>query len=30
VMVQGDRIKAAFNWKRGKPGWLSFQRTTIQ
>jgi hypothetical protein len=26
VMVQGDRIKAAFNWERGEPGWLSFQR----
>ena len=26
VMVQGDRIKAAFNWERGGPGWLSFQR----
>jgi hypothetical protein len=30
VMVQGDRVTAAFNWKRGTPGWLSFQRTTIQ
>ena len=26
VMVQGDRITAAFNWERGEPGWLSFQR----
>jgi hypothetical protein len=26
VMVQGDRIKAAFNWQCGEPGWLSFQR----
>ena len=26
VMVQGDRIKAAFNWERGEPGWLSLQR----
>ena len=26
VMVEGDRIKAAFNWERGEPGWLSFQR----
>ena len=24
VMVQGDRIKAAFNWSRGQPGWLSY------
>ena len=27
VMVQGDRIKAAFNWERGNPGWLSFQKS---
>ena len=26
VMVQGDRITAAFNWKDEEPGWLSFQR----
>ena len=26
VMVQGDRITAAFNWERGGPGWLRFQR----
>ena len=26
VMVQGDRIKAAFNWGRGQPGWLSYDR----
>ena len=26
VMVQGDRIKAAFNWSRGQPGWLSYRR----
>jgi hypothetical protein len=26
VMVEGDRITAAFNWKGGEPGWLSFQR----
>ena len=26
VMVQGDRITAAFNWERGEPGWLTFQR----
>ena len=26
VMVQGDRITAAFNWERGKPGWLTLQR----
>lgn len=26
VMVQGDRITAAFNWERGEPGWMSFQR----
>ena len=25
VMVQGDRVKAAFNWDRGQPGCLSFQ-----
>lgn len=24
VMVQGCRIKAAFNWSRGQPGWLSY------
>jgi hypothetical protein len=29
VMVQGDRIKAAFNWERGGPGWLSFQRAKV-
>jgi hypothetical protein len=28
VMVQGDRIKAAFNWAPGSPGWLVLQRTT--
>ena len=21
-MVQGERIKAAFNWERGGPGWV--------
>jgi hypothetical protein len=26
VMVQGNRIKAAFNWSRGQPGWVSFRR----
>jgi hypothetical protein len=26
VMVQGSRIKAAFNWGRGAPGWLSYDR----
>jgi hypothetical protein len=26
VMVQGNRIKAAFNWSRGQPGWLSYNR----
>jgi hypothetical protein len=26
VMVQGDRIKAAFNWGLGEPGWLTMQR----
>jgi hypothetical protein len=26
VMVQGHRIKAAFNWRRGQPGWLSVER----
>jgi len=25
VMVQGNRIRAAFNWEHGKPGWLSFR-----
>jgi hypothetical protein len=29
VMVQGDRITAAFNWERGEPGWLSFQRAKV-
>jgi hypothetical protein len=24
VMVQGNRIKAAFNWSRGQPGWLNY------
>jgi hypothetical protein len=24
VMVQGCRIKAAFNWSRGQPGWLTY------
>jgi hypothetical protein len=24
VMVQGFRIKAAFNWGRGQPGWLTY------
>jgi hypothetical protein len=26
VMVQGSRIKAAFNWSRGQPGWVSYDR----
>ncbi len=26
VMVQSSRIKAAFNWGRGGPGWLSIDR----
>lgn len=26
VMVEGSRIKAAFNWCRGEPGWLSYDR----
>ena len=26
VMVQGSRIKAAFNWERGKPGWLIYSK----
>ena len=26
VMVQGDRITAAFNWSRGQPGWLGYDR----
>ncbi len=26
VMVQGNRIKAAFNWSRGRPGRLSVDR----
>jgi hypothetical protein len=26
VMVEGDRIKAAFNRERGGPGWLIFQK----
>ena len=29
VMVQGDRITAAFNWGRGEPGWLTLQRAKI-
>ena len=29
VMVQGDRITAAFNWERGGHGWLSFQRAKV-
>jgi hypothetical protein len=24
VMVQGNRIKAAFNWSCGQPGWLTY------
>jgi len=30
VMVEGDRIKAAFNWSRGEPGWLIMQRRNFQ
>jgi len=30
VMVQGDRITAAFNWERGGPGWLTLQRAKIE
>jgi hypothetical protein len=26
VMVQSSRIKAAFNWSRGQPGWLSYDK----
>ena len=26
VMVESSRIKAAFNWGRGEPGWLSHDR----
>ena len=26
VMVQSARIKAAFNWSRGQPGWLSYEK----
>jgi hypothetical protein len=29
VMVEGDRITAAFNWERGEPGWLTLQRAKI-
>lgn len=29
VMVQGDRITAAFNWERGEPGWLMVQRNSV-
>jgi hypothetical protein len=29
-MVQGDRIKAAFNWERGEPSWLTFQRAKVE
>ena len=30
VMVQGDRIKAAFNWDRGRPGGITFQRAKAE
>jgi hypothetical protein len=30
VMVQDDRITAAFNWERGEPGWLTLQRAKIE
>ena len=26
VMVQSSRIKAAFNWSRGQPGWVSYDK----
>ena len=26
VMARGDRIEAAFNWSRGKAGWVSYGR----
>ena len=29
VMVQSSRIKAAFNWNRGHPGWLTYSKTRI-
>ena len=29
VMVEGDRITSAFNWDRGKPGWLVLQRRKL-
>ena len=27
VMAQSSRIKAAFNWSRGEPGWLSYVKS---
>ena len=30
VMVEGDRIKAAFNWERGKPGWLIIEKPKVR
>ena len=30
VMVQGDRIKAAFNWERGGPGWLIYSKAKAE
>jgi hypothetical protein len=26
VRVEGERLKAAFNWSRGQPGWLSYYK----
>jgi len=28
VKVEGQRVTAAFNWERGKPGWLAMWRRT--
>jgi hypothetical protein len=30
VMVQGERIKAAFNWGRGQPGWLIYTKAKTE
>jgi len=29
AMVEGERVTVAFNWQRGKPGWLVMWRRKV-